>query len=33
VIAAFDRLQKEFEQELGKSDLKEMLKMLRRLES
>lgn len=32
VIAAFDRLQKQFEQELGKSDLKEMLKRLRQLE-
>jgi DNA-binding MarR family transcriptional regulator len=32
VIAAFDRLQKEFEQELGKGDLKETLKNLRKLE-
>lgn len=32
VIAAFDKLQKEFEEELGKSQLAEMLKALRRLE-
>lgn len=32
VIAAFDRLQKEFEEEIGKSALSEMLKSLRKLE-
>jgi DNA-binding MarR family transcriptional regulator len=32
VIAAFDRLQKEFEDEIGKSALAEMLKSLRKLE-
>ena len=33
VIGAFDRLQKEFEDEIGKSALGEMLKSLRRLEA
>ena len=33
VIAAFDRLQKEFEEEVGKTALKEMLKNLRKLEA
>ncbi len=33
VIAAFDRLQKEFEQEVGKSALSETLKTVRKLES
>lgn len=33
VIAAFDRLQKEFESEVGKAALGEMLRTLRRLES
>lgn len=32
VIAAFDKLQKEFEQEIGKTALGEMLKAIRRLE-
>jgi len=32
VIAAFDKLQKEFEEEIGKSQLAEMLKTLRKLE-
>ena len=32
VIGAFDRLQKEFESEIGKSGLSEMLKALHRLE-
>lgn len=32
VIAAFDKLQKEFEMEIGKTALGEMLKTLRRLE-
>lgn len=32
VIAAFDKLQKEFEEEIGKSALAEMLKSLRKLE-
>jgi len=32
VIAAFDKLQKEFEEEIGKNTLAEMLKALRRLE-
>ncbi|WP_420238062.1 MarR family winged helix-turn-helix transcriptional regulator [Telmatobacter bradus] len=32
VIAAFDRLQREFEDEVGKSALSEMLKSLRKLE-
>jgi DNA-binding MarR family transcriptional regulator len=32
VIGAFDRLQKEFEEEIGKSALAEMLKSLRKLE-
>jgi len=33
VIAAFDRLQKDFEAEIGKSALSEMLKALRKLET
>ena len=33
VIGAFDKLQKEFEDEIGKSALGEMLKSLRRLEA
>lgn len=33
VIAAFDKLQKEFENEIGKSALAEMLKSLRKLEA
>jgi DNA-binding MarR family transcriptional regulator len=33
VIAAFDRLQKEFEQEIGKTALRETLKNLRKLEA
>jgi DNA-binding MarR family transcriptional regulator len=33
VIGAFDKLQKEFEQEIGKTALREMLKDLRKLES
>ena len=33
VIAAFDKLQKEFEEEVGKTALKETLKNLRRLEA
>jgi DNA-binding MarR family transcriptional regulator len=33
VIAAFDRLQKEFESEIGKAALAEMLKAIRRLEA
>jgi DNA-binding MarR family transcriptional regulator len=33
VIATFDRLQKEFESEIGKATLGEMLKALRRLEA
>jgi DNA-binding MarR family transcriptional regulator len=33
VIGAFDRLQKEFESEIGKSALSEMLKALHRLEA
>ncbi|MDR3725224.1 MAG: MarR family winged helix-turn-helix transcriptional regulator [Terracidiphilus sp.] len=32
VIGAYDRLQKEFEEEIGKSALAEMLKLLRKLE-
>jgi DNA-binding MarR family transcriptional regulator len=32
VIAAFDKLQKEFEDEIGKSSLADMLKTLRKLE-
>lgn len=32
VIAAFDKLQKDFEEEIGKNTLAEMLKALRRLE-
>lgn len=32
VIAAFDKLQKEFETEIGKNALAEMLKLLRKLE-
>ena len=32
VIAAFDKLQKEFENEIGKSALAEMLKSIRKLE-
>ena len=33
VIAAFDKLQKEFENEIGKSALAEMLKSIRKLET
>ena len=33
VIGAFDKLQNEFEQEIGKTELAEMLKSLRKLES
>lgn len=33
VIAAFDKLQKEFESEIGKAALEEMLKALRKLEA
>jgi DNA-binding MarR family transcriptional regulator len=33
VIAAFDKLQKEFENEIGKSALAEMLKSIRKLEA
>jgi len=33
VIGVFDKLQNEFEQEIGKSALAEMLKSLRKLES
>jgi DNA-binding MarR family transcriptional regulator len=33
VIAAFDKLQKEFEQEIGKTALSEMLKAIRKLEA
>jgi DNA-binding MarR family transcriptional regulator len=33
VIAAFDKLQKEFEEEIGKSALSEMLRSLRKLEA
>jgi DNA-binding MarR family transcriptional regulator len=33
VIAAFDKLQKEFEQEIGKAALSEMLKSLRTIEA
>jgi len=33
VIGAFDRLQKEFEQEIGKTALSEMLKAIRQLEA
>jgi DNA-binding MarR family transcriptional regulator len=33
VIAAFDKLQKEFEDEIGKAALDEMLKSIRKLES
>jgi len=33
VIGAFDKLQKEFEQEIGKTPLGEMLKVLRELEA
>ena len=33
VIGAFDKLQKEFEQEIGKTALGEMLKVLRKLEA
>jgi DNA-binding MarR family transcriptional regulator len=32
VIGAYDRLQKEFEEEIGKNSLAEMLKLLRKLE-
>jgi DNA-binding MarR family transcriptional regulator len=32
VIGAFDRLQKDFEEEIGKASLREMLKALRKLE-
>ena len=33
VIGAFDKLQKEFEQEVGKTALNEMLKAIRKLEA
>jgi DNA-binding MarR family transcriptional regulator len=33
VIGAFDKLQKKFEQEVGKTSLKEMLKAIRKLEA
>jgi DNA-binding MarR family transcriptional regulator len=33
VIGAFDRLQKDFEEEIGKASLREMLKALRKLEA
>ncbi|HEY1646798.1 MAG TPA: MarR family winged helix-turn-helix transcriptional regulator [Terracidiphilus sp.] len=33
VIAALDRLQKEFEREIGKAELSEMLKSIRKLEA
>jgi hypothetical protein len=33
VIGAFDRLQKEFEQEIGKTALSDMLKAIRKLEA
>jgi hypothetical protein len=33
VIGAFDKLQREFEQEIGKTALVEMLKVLRKLEA
>jgi DNA-binding MarR family transcriptional regulator len=33
VIAAFDKLQKEFEDEIGKTALSEMLKAIRKLEA
>ncbi len=33
VISAFDRLQKDFEDEIGKASLREMLKALRKLEA
>jgi DNA-binding MarR family transcriptional regulator len=33
VIGVFDKLQKEFEREIGKTDLSEMLKSLRKLEA
>jgi DNA-binding MarR family transcriptional regulator len=33
VIAAFDKLQKEFEEEIGKTALSEMLKAIRKLEA
>jgi DNA-binding MarR family transcriptional regulator len=33
VIAAFDKLQKEFEDEVGKKELGEMLKVIRKLEA
>jgi len=33
VIGAFDKLQKEFEEEIGKAALSEMLKAIRRLEA
>jgi hypothetical protein len=33
VIGAFDKLQNEFEQEIGKATLAEMLKSLRKLEA
>jgi len=33
VIGAFDRLQKEFENEVGKASLSEMLKTIRKLEA
>lgn len=32
VISAFDKLQKEFEREIGKSSLRDMIKSIRRLE-
>jgi DNA-binding MarR family transcriptional regulator len=33
VIGAFDRLQNDFEEEIGKASLREMLKVLRKLEA
>ena len=33
MIGAFDKLQREFEQEIGKTSLGEMLKNLRKLEA
>jgi hypothetical protein len=33
VIGAFDKLQKEFEEEIGKTALSEMLKAIRKLEA
>jgi hypothetical protein len=33
VIGAFDKLQKKFEQEVGRASLKDMLKAIRKLEA